>query len=133
MRYYGSVQDQASGKGTSDSNGLIPLLGELGRLELDLLVRDLPTEEAVGLLTVLGQELDEILQRAGRVRVEARAGFGELERMLAGVWPGAAAVEPLERLAEGRRALGELDMALRPVQVLHEEVVRRSARRPPFR
>jgi hypothetical protein len=106
------------------------LLAELGRLELDLLVRDQSADEAVGLLLAMREELEVILERALAARAGARLGLAAHEQDLAATWPGAGAVEPLLRLAEGRRALAELDAALRPVQLLYDELVRRSSRRP---
>jgi hypothetical protein len=112
-----------------DPKDLLTLLAEVGRLDLDLLVRDVPAAEAVGLLVALREELEAILARAATARAGARGDLADLERDLAAVWPGAAAASLLCRLAEARRSLADLDAALRPAQVLYEEVVRRSSRR----
>lgn len=108
---------------------LIQLLGEIGRLELDLLVRDQSASEALVLLGALRQELEQILGEAARTRGCIRQVLGELEETLSKAWPGAGTLEPLRRLSEERKTLVELDSALRPAQALLEEVVRRSSRR----
>lgn len=110
---------------------LTALLAELGRLELDLLVRDLSAAEALGTLVALREEVEAVLGRAAEARRQDRRELAALEEELGAAWPGAGALEPLRRLAEGRRGLAELDAALRPVLRLHDELQRRSSRRSP--
>lgn len=125
LRYHGQVNPDEAQPQT-----LIQLLGELGRLELDLLVRDQGTADAVLLLGALRQELEQILAEASRERARILGLLGELEAQLERAWQGAGAVEPLGRLAEERKVLAELDLALRGAHSLLAEVVRRSSRRP---
>ena len=124
LRYHGMVR-----RDEAEPQALIDLLGELSRLELDLLVRDQSAGDAVLLLIALRHELEQILAEASRSRGEIRGLLGQLEETLDEAWPGAGTLEPLRRLSEERKTLAELDMALRPAQALLEEVVRRTSRR----
>ena len=109
-----------------DRNELLTLLRELGRLDLDQLVRDQDAERALGLLTALTDELEGILQHAARERRRALDDLLEMEERLAGVWPGEEAAELLCTLAGVRRGLAELDAALEPCHRVFQEAVRRS-------
>lgn len=113
-----------------ESEALLGLLAELGRLDLDLLVRDQDSDEAIQTLQVLREELEVILERADHGRRGLRTRLAAQERELAGQWPGAAAAESLRRLSQTRRALVELDAALQPAQLLSDELRRRCSRRP---
>lgn len=115
----------------ADRVELLGLLGEIGRLELDLLVRDQPAALALQTLAALHAELRTLLERATRARRRIRGRLAELERELDRVWPSFRAAEVLRILAGTRRELVELDAALRPSQVLFEEVSRRCSRRDP--
>ncbi len=115
---------------SGESEALLELLAELGRLDLDLLVRDQDADEAIQTLQVLREELEVILERADHGRRGLRTQLAAQERELAGQWPGAAAAESLRRLSQSRRALVELDAALQPAQVLFDELRRRCSRRP---
>jgi hypothetical protein len=123
--YSAPVSDQAS-----LPRELLAELREIGRLDLDLVVRDETTDAALATLVALREELSVLLEEARRRRRDALAHLSALEKSLAASWPGSAATELLIRVAEARRELAEFDVALAPGHGLWEEVHRRLSRRP---
>jgi hypothetical protein len=123
--YSAAVSDQAS-----LPRDLLAELREIGRLDLDLTVRDETTDVALATLVALRGELAVLLEEARLRRREALAHLAALEKSLAASWPGPAATELLLRVAEARRELAEFDVALSPCHGLWEEVHRRLPHRP---
>lgn len=116
--------------GASNREELLILLRELGRLDLDQLVRDQDGEQALGLLSALTVELEVVLGQAAEARRTALVEAAELEERLRQTGPGGQASEHLVALAAIRRRLAELDAAQAPCHRIFEEARRRCPARP---
>jgi hypothetical protein len=108
---------------------LLAALREIGRLDLDLVVRDDATDAVLATLVALQGELADLLEAARLWRRDALAHLAALEKSLAAAWPGPAATELLLRVSAARRELAEFDVGLAPCHRLWEEVHRRLSRR----
>lgn len=114
--------------GVSEPRSLLEVLGELARLDVGLLVRDMESEAAVQALLLVTEQVEAILDRTVRWRRTTRSRVDRLEQAVAAGWARAEAAELLGELAELREHMARVDQALRPVIGLFEEIRRRSKR-----
>ena len=114
--------------GVIEPLSLLEVLGELARLDVGLLVRDMESEAAVQSLRLVTEQVEAILERAARWRRSTQGRAERLEQAVAAGWARAETAELLGELAELREAMVRVDQALRPVIGLFEEIRRRSKR-----